>query len=71
MLAAVRCSGRCVAYVTLRHGRQARKRRIVVTGGQAAVKLWPGTFSRRATTVRVTVRFDKHRATAEGSVRLR
>ena len=71
MLAAVRCSGRCVAHATLRHGRKAVTRRIVVTGGQAAVKLRPGTFSRRATAVRVAVRFDNHPATASGSVKLR
>ncbi len=71
VLAAVRCSGRCVAHATLRHGRKVLTRRIVASGGQAAVRLWPGTFSRRATTVRVTVRFDKHPATASGSVKLR
>ena len=71
VLAALRCSGRCVAHATLRHGRKALTRRIVVTGGQAAVKLWPGTFSPRATTVRVTVRFDEHTATAGGSIKLR
>ena len=71
VLATVRCSGRCVARATLRHGRRAVTRRILVTGGQAAVKLWPGTFSRRATMVRVTVGFDKHRVTASGSVKLR
>ncbi len=71
VLAALRCTGRCVAHATLRHGRKALTRRIVVTGGQAAVKLWPGTFSPRATTVRVTVRFDEHPATAGGSIKLR
>ena len=71
VLATVRCSGRCVARATLRHGRRVVTRRIVVTGGQASVKLLRGTFSRRATKVRVTVRFDRHPATASGSVKLR
>jgi hypothetical protein len=71
VLAAVRCSGRCVARATLRHGRKAFTRRIVVNDGRAAVKLWPGTFSRRATAVRVSIRFDRHPTTASGSVKLR
>jgi hypothetical protein len=71
VLATVRCSGRCVAHAKLRHGSKTTTRRIVVTGAQAAVKLWPGTFSRHATKVRVSVRFDNHPATASGTVKLR
>lgn len=71
VLATARCSGRCVARATLRHGRRAVTRRILVTGGQATIKLWPRTFPRGATTVRVSVRFDKHPATASGAVKLR
>ncbi len=71
VLGSVSCSGRCVAHVTLRHGRRAVTRRLVVTRGQVAVKLRPGTFPRHATIVRVSVRFDGHPATASGAVRLR
>jgi len=70
-LASISCSGRCVAHATLRHARRAVTRRIIVTGGRASIKLLRGTFSRHATKVRVAVRFDRHPATASGSVKLR
>lgn len=71
VLGSIRCSGRCVADVTLRHGRKASTRRIVITAGRAPIKLWPGTFPQRATVVHVTVRFDNHPATTKRSVKLR
>lgn len=71
VLGTIICARRCVARTTLRHGRKAVTRRIVVTGGRASIKLLRGAFSRRATEVRVAVRFDRHPATASGSVKLR
>lgn len=71
VLGTITCARRCVAPATLRHGGKAATRRIVVTRGRASVKLLHGTFSRRATKVRVAVRFDRHPATASGSVKLR
>lgn len=71
VLAAIRCSDRCIAHATLRHGRRMVDRRILVTGGRASVRLWPGSFPRRATVVRVSIRFDDHPATASGAVKLR
>ena len=70
VLGSIRCSGRCVAHVTLRHGRKTWTRRIVITAGRASIKLSPGTFSRRATVVHVTVGFDNHARTTRRSVKL-
>lgn len=71
VLGAVSCSRRCVARATLRHGTRAVTRRLVVSRGRATIELRPGTFPRRSTSVRVTVRFDHHARTATGSVKLR
>ena len=71
VLGTISCSGRCVARVTLRHGRKAVARRIVLNGKRATIKVRSGTFPRQATAVRVTVRFDGLRTNARRSVKLR
>ena len=70
-LGSISCSDRCVAHVTLRHGRRVVTSRVVVADDHRAVELQSGAFSPRATRVRVSVRFDDHPATARGAVKLR
>jgi len=70
LLGTLICSKPCVARVTLRHGTTATTRRIVVRHERASIRLWPGTFSRRATSLRVTTRFDGFSTMRHGTVRL-
>lgn len=71
VLGTISCSGRCVARLTLRHGRKAVARRIVLNGRRVTIKVRSGTFPRQATAVRVTVRFEGLRTNASRSVQLR
>lgn len=68
-LGTIRCSGRCVAHVTLRWGRRTVVRRIVVDGSSARITLGRARLG-RARSVRVTVRYDDHPALARRTVRV-
>lgn len=58
VLGTISCPGRCVAHLTLRHGRKAVARRIVLNGKRTTIMVRSGTFPREATALRVTVRFE-------------
>jgi len=72
VLGKISCPGRCVAHLTLRHGRKAVARRIVLNGTRTTIKVRSGTFPREATALRVTVRFEGFPTTnVSRSVKLR
>lgn len=71
-LATLACSADCAATVMVRHGSRTITRRVVATKARPkAVTLRTGTFPRRATSLRVTIRFDGNKLKTSGVVQLR
>jgi len=71
-LATLTCSTDCSAAVTMQHNSRKLTRNFKATAGRpTAVKLRRGIFSRRATSLLVTVRFTGSSDVTRGTVRLR